>query len=198
MLLGNWSYAIRVFGICVAKSNVAVGVAQAALEELGLSLIQTIKNPATAIDMAKSNQDILAMVRHVVIEFTMETISENERLQTGRILFSEEGSTVTIQVDVQFGLLQHTKVLGEHKCDGSEKSHSVGSALSESLVVVSKTGRMLVKALETVGSNNVVGQGLKSGDDVITAGIVTDCLSAPVLSEDIVKHNGEASVELIE
>jgi len=196
--LGGDGSTARVGGAGVTQTGVAVGISQAGLQKLDLGSIEAIEHPALVDDLGKGDENVLAMVRHVVIKFTVETIGEHKRLQGAIRLGGVQGGTATVQVDGNLRLLQHTNILGEDKSDGSEEGGGVRSTLGKSGVMVGKSTAELVQALDTVAGNHIVGQRLQRSNDVIASGRLVDGLSAPVLSENIVEHNGEASSEVTE
>mmetsp|Transcript_6025 Transcript_6025/g.9822 ORF Transcript_6025/g.9822 Transcript_6025/m.9822 type:complete len:699 (+) Transcript_6025:194-2290(+) len=184
-----------------AQTSVAVGVSEASLEELSLSSGEAIQNPALVDNIVKGSQHALTMVRHVVIELAVETIGEHKALQTGGGFLSVQRSTVAIQENVKLGLLQDTNIGREHEGHSSQEMNIVGSALGEGGEVIGKDGDVggsyqLVQALDGVGSDNVIGKGLEGSNNGVAVGIVGNSLSAPVLSEHIVEHDGETAVEV--
>jgi hypothetical protein len=186
-----------------AQTGVAIRISKTSLQELGLSGGKAIKNPALVHDIVKGSQHTLAVVRNIVIELAMETVGEHKGLQTGGSLLSVERSTVTIQENVQLGLLQHTEVGRKHEGHSSQEVHSVGSALGEGGEVIGKdsttTGMdQLIQTLDRVGSDDVVGEGLEGSHNGVAVGVVGNSLSAPVFSKHIIENNRETSVKVVE
>jgi hypothetical protein len=185
-----------------AQTGVAIRISKTSLQELGLSGGKAIKNPALVHDIVKGSQHTLAVVRNIVIELAMETVGEHKGLQTGGSLLSVERSTVTIQENVQLGLLQHTEVGRKHEGHSSQEVHSVGSALGEGGEVIGKdstttTGLdQLIQTLDRVGSDDVVGEGLEGSHNGVAVGVVGNSLSAPVFSKHIIEHNRETSMKV--
>mmetsp|Transcript_12897 Transcript_12897/g.22627 ORF Transcript_12897/g.22627 Transcript_12897/m.22627 type:complete len:645 (-) Transcript_12897:80-2014(-) len=176
--------------------GVAVAVAQALLQELGLSRRDTTQG-VVLVTRNQSHHDIFADVRHHVDVLADEAVGVDGPVKSGDSLVGEQSWAVAVQELVQADLLQVTGVAGEGKgVLGVDHFTGIGDGL-EGVLASRQTvaGVHPLVASHRVFGDGVVGELLEGGDHSVAVSVPGDGRGLPVLAVGIVEHDGVVAGE---